>query len=316
MIDEINLDLTGSLSWTDQGHWVSPPETFPQVSAIDSISADLKNYFFHKMEKKGISEAEKIFDQYLKAGFLPKAAIALTDRKFFPAPHKAGHGNYLRTVIGNELFQKEQAARKEASEASSKKSKSHTYTKQMQTSSSPAGQYMLGIGEMAVGVGLMAAGAAAEIGSFGTLTVAVAFEEAAAVALVADGLARTMLNKDISFDRTVTPATWNSSDAAWKNSDVYAPDRPLPRDPHTKEPVPETDAPHTELGTKDGDKGKYPQAREFNGDGNWIRDIDFTDHGRRQNHPCPHQHECLPNPTGGTPKRDPFGKEVPEWSYE
>lgn len=148
------------------------------------------------------------------------------------------------------------------------------------------------------------------------LTVGVAFEEAAAMALVADGFVRTMRNKDIAFDRNISPTTGNSSDANLKNADVYAPDRPLPRDPSTKEPVPESDAPHVELGTQEGRHGKYPQAREFDGEGNWTRDIDFTDHGRSQNHPCPHQHEYYPNPTGGTPQRDLIGNEVPEWNYE
>lgn len=90
-----------------------------------------------------------------------------------------------------------------------------------------------------------------------------------------------------------------------KWSEVYAPDRPLPRDERTQEPVPETDAPHTELGTKNGTKGKYPQAREFDAQGRPVKDIDFTDHGRPQNHPDPHEHKWKPNPTGGTPQRSP-----------
>ncbi len=32
-----------------------------------------------------------------------------------------------------------------------------------------------------------------------------------------------------------------------------------------------------------------------------VKDIDFTDHGRPQNHPNPHEHKWKPNPTGGTP---------------
>ena len=62
-----------------------------------------------------------------------------------------------------------------------------------------------------------------------------------------------------------------------------------------------------ELGTKQGSKGPYPQAREFDETGKPVRDIDFTDHGRPQNHPIPHQHEWKPNPTGGTPKREKEG---------
>lgn len=102
----------------------------------------------------------------------------------------------------------------------------------------------------------------------------------------------------------------------WKNIDVYAPDRELPRDERTKEPVPEADAPHTELGTKQGSKGPYPQAREFDETGKPVRDIDFTDHGRPSNHPNLHQHIHKPNPTGGTPTRDPVGQPLPEWSYK
>lgn len=44
-------------------------------------------------------------------------------------------------------------------------------------------------------------------------------------------------------------------------------------------PVPETDASHTELGIRDGRKGKYPQAREFDAQGKPVKDIDFIDHG-------------------------------------
>jgi RHS repeat-associated protein len=48
---------------------------------------------------------------------------------------------------------------------------------------------------------------------------------------------------------------------------------------------------HTQLGTKQGRKGKYKQAREFDENGREIRDIDFTDHGRPNAHPdSPHQH--------------------------
>ena len=78
--------------------------------------------------------------------------------------------------------------------------------------------------------------------------------------------------------------------------------------------VPDTDAPHTQLGVKEERKGKYPQAREFDKHGNPVRDIDFTDHGRPKNHSNPHQHEHLPNPTGGTPGRG-GAKPLDNWSY-
>ncbi|MEJ2046412.1 MAG: hypothetical protein P8X74_23725 [Reinekea sp.] len=76
----------------------------------------------------------------------------------------------------------------------------------------------------------------------------------------------------------------------------------MPRDKHGN-PIPDSDAPHTQLGTKKGRNGDYTQAREFDGNGKPVRDIDFTDHGRPQNHPNPHQHRYVPNETGGTLKR-------------
>ena len=43
--------------------------------------------------------------------------------------------------------------------------------------------------------------------------------------------------------------------------------------------------------------------------------IDFTDHERPQNHLNPHQHEWIPNPTGGTRIRNPKGQPVTGWNY-
>jgi len=90
-----------------------------------------------------------------------------------------------------------------------------------------------------------------------------------------------------------------------KNTGTYAPDRPLPLNEHGV-PIPDTDAAHTQLGTrssktKPGDK--YPQAREFDKDGNPVRDIDFTDHRRPQEHTNPHQHVWEENSTGGCRSR-------------
>ncbi|MBS0625363.1 MAG: hypothetical protein JSS32_04865 [Verrucomicrobia bacterium] len=101
----------------------------------------------------------------------------------------------------------------------------------------------------------------------------------------------------------LSPISSTQDYSFWKNYSIYAPDRPLPRDPRTREPVPETDAPHTELGTRNGEKGPYPQAREFDAQGKPVKDVDFTDHGRPKNHPNPHEHQWKPNPTGGTPER-------------
>lgn len=103
---------------------------------------------------------------------------------------------------------------------------------------------------------------------------------------------------------------------ASKITDVYAPDRPLPKD-EDGIAIPDTDASHTQLGTK-GSKRRpgeqYPQAREFDTKGNPIKTIDFTDHGEPLIHPNPHEHPCIPNPTGGTPKRGEPRK-VDNWRY-
>lgn len=85
-----------------------------------------------------------------------------------------------------------------------------------------------------------------------------------------------------------------------KKVGTYRPTRKLPRDQHGQ-PIPDTNAPHTQLGTKSGRNGDYTQGREFDADGHVVRDIDFTDHGRA--HPNPHQHRYVDNPTGGTRQR-------------
>lgn len=59
---------------------------------------------------------------------------------------------------------------------------------------------------------------------------------------------------------------------------------------------------------------KYTQAREFDDNGRPIRDIDFTDHGRPQNHSNPHQHRYIENQTVGTPERH-APERLPEWEY-
>ncbi len=93
----------------------------------------------------------------------------------------------------------------------------------------------------------------------------------------------------------------DKTDESYKN-------RSLPRDKHGN-PVPDVDAPHTQLGMKKGRKGDYLQGREWGYDDNGKlvpkRDIDFTDHGRPGNHPNPHQHDFVPNPTGGTLQHGP-----------
>ncbi len=49
-------------------------------------------------------------------------------------------------------------------------------------------------------------------------------------------------------------------------------------------------------------------------DGKAVRDIDFTDHGRPQNHTYPHQHRWVENPTGGSLRRGDT-EPLAEWNY-
>ena len=73
--------------------------------------------------------------------------------------------------------------------------------------------------------------------------------------------------------------------------DPYRPPRPLPRDPVSGRPVPESPYPHTQLGEKVSTRTgqPYTQAREFGQNGQHVKDIHFTDHGMKS-HPNPHQH--------------------------
>jgi RHS repeat-associated protein len=82
----------------------------------------------------------------------------------------------------------------------------------------------------------------------------------------------------------------------------YRPPGPLPRDPRTGRPVPDSEAPHTQIGTKISKRTgqPYTKAREFGDKGQHVRDVDFTDHGRAD-HPNPHEHRIDPQ----TGKRGP-----------
>ena len=87
----------------------------------------------------------------------------------------------------------------------------------------------------------------------------------------------------------------------------YRPTAKLPRNQHG-EPIPYSERPHSQIGTAKSRKaGDYTQAREWGYDesGQLVhtKTIDFTDHGRPQNHPNPHQHRITPNTTGGTPRK-------------
>jgi len=166
------------------------------------------------------------------------------------------------------------------------------------------GGYLLGLGEIILGGILIATAGVLELATCGGFTVGFGFQVGTGTALISDGLIRTSIEaQDIKFPNI-----------SWKNSNIYVPDRPLPVN-ESGVPIPESSNPHTQLGTRNGRKGKYPQAREFDENGNPVRDIDFTDHCRPQNHPNPHQHEHKPNPNGGTRIRDPKGQPVTGWNY-
>ncbi|WP_052354000.1 RHS repeat-associated core domain-containing protein [Flectobacillus major] len=114
----------------------------------------------------------------------------------------------------------------------------------------------------------------------------------------------TIVKESVTTEK-ITKA-YERPNSATTKSDGYAPKEALPRNTDgTPKADPEAlGRPHTQLGTKGGSKGDYRQAREFDGNGKPIRDIDFTDHGRpQQGHTNPHQHRYIQNETGGTAKR-------------
>jgi hypothetical protein len=83
---------------------------------------------------------------------------------------------------------------------------------------------------------------------------------------------------------------------------TYRPPETLRRDPHGN-PVPDSNTAHTQLGTRAGRNGNYTQGRTWeptpNGNVTPKKDIDFTNHGRPATHTNPHEHEWIPNPSGG-----------------
>lgn len=79
---------------------------------------------------------------------------------------------------------------------------------------------------------------------------------------------------------------------------------PLPRGPNG-ELVPSSMDPHTQIGWQEGRRGGYIQTREFGPNGQPIKQVDWTNHGRPMQHPDPHVHDYVPNPTGGTPQHGP-----------
>lgn len=155
--------------------------------------------------------------------------------------------------------------------------------------------FLCGIGQILAGGFLIATGTAIEIATCGGYTIGFTLQAKAGAALMASGLIQATAHaKDIKIPNI-----------SWKNTDVYAPDRPLPMTENGV-PIPDTDAPHTQLGTKDSKRRpgeKYPQAREYDENGEPVKTIDFTDHGEPLIHQNPHEHPYEPNSTGGTPQR-------------
>jgi hypothetical protein len=171
---------------------------------------------------------------------------------------------------------------------------------------------------LAIGAGtVIAAGAGAVVAGGMLYAIYDPQGAAAAVAAVGDAgaAALTTLSNSVSDAQQLTgqPTPANTRGFDWaaspqlsasKSVDTsWFPDRALPRDANGV-PIPDSQYPHTQLGTKEGSKGSYGQAREFGEGGKPVKDIDFTDHGRKD-HPSPHEHKYLENETGGTPKRGP-----------
>ncbi len=78
----------------------------------------------------------------------------------------------------------------------------------------------------------------------------------------------------------------------------------LPRGPNG-ELAPSSMEPHTQIGWHEGRRGGYVQTREFGANGQAIKQVDWTNHGRPTQHTNPHVHDYLPNPSGGTPQHGP-----------
>ncbi len=109
----------------------------------------------------------------------------------------------------------------------------------------------------------------------------------------------------------------NASDIPKGQPGAYAPDRELPRTEHGVI-IPDSPHPHTQLGIRNS-KSKpgttYPQARELDENGKPVRDIDFTDHGRPQNHPNPHQHEWNSKTGARDKKAKPLESRFMNWKF-
>lgn len=307
MIDEVGFDTCDVFSMIDQ-NWNSLLP-FESTSNVDGISADLSKYFFDKMKKKGNHDAEKIYDQYLEAGISPKASIALTDRKFFPMPHEKDHGNYLRNVIGDALFKKEQAAREgkidwivdektnsaaiktleaflDKSKIYPDKSKKHEY----KNKSPGLGGYLLGIAEIIAGGALIVTSGVVEVASCGALTIGVGLAAGTGVSLIGLGLAKTAANaKDISIP------TWKSTDLQDLKGTLYKKgliDPSLPANPDDMKEKPEWEE------TTHSDAGKNGHRTFENKETGEKLRHDQEKPGKPGHDGHDHWHRLNPNKTG------------------
>jgi RHS repeat-associated protein len=148
---------------------------------------------------------------------------------------------------------------------------------------------VMGTAEMLAG-GAKTAGGAALCGTgAGCMVGAPAIVGGTAIAAHGAGMAGTAL------------ANFMKSDSPDPQFEPYSPDRKLPTTRGGK-PIPEANpdgspaAAHTQLGKKqsrNAEVGKYTKGREFDAQGNHVRDVDFTNHGRGD-HPNPHQHRIDP----------------------
>jgi len=82
---------------------------------------------------------------------------------------------------------------------------------------------------------------------------------------------------------------------------LYTPKSFLPKN-SDGQPVPSSNYPHTQIGLKEGRNTVYRQTREWGYNGDIVKDIDWTNHGR-VDHSMPHVHDYINNITGGSKNR-------------
>jgi RHS repeat-associated protein len=163
-----------------------------------------------------------------------------------------------------------------------------------------------GVVEGAAGAVMTAVGGTAAVAGAPTVVGSVAGVGTAALgaAVTVHGLstAKNGMNHLVNSDSK------NSNNGRYAPTDEKGNKTPLAKD-QTGKPAKDKEAtgPHTTLGTKEGRKDTYTQGAEFDGDGNLVKRIDYTDHGRPQNHTNPHQHSWFGD-QGGWGSAQPLPK--------